>query len=354
MAGLVPAIAVCFACLATAKTDARDRPCTKGGPAMPRFLIAIALAVLSATTALAQGYPDRPIRFIVPFPAGGGVDTMARILAYKMTDVLKQPVQVEYKPGAGGNVGTDFVAKSPPDGYTMLLNVNGIAISPSLYRKLSFDPLKDLIGVTQVASTQFILTGSPKFEAKTVQQVIALARAKPGTLNYGSSGVGAPLHLQAEIFKHVAGGLQITHIPYRGDAPMLAALLSGDIQIGFMPQSTGANQVEAGQVRGLAVTGRKRWPSLPDVPTMSESGVKGMDDGSWYGLFVPAGTPNSIVQRLQQAMVKTLSDPEVSTRIRSTGQEPVGSPTADFQVFFKSEVERFARVIEAAKLPKIE
>jgi len=290
----------------------------------------------------------------VPFPAGGGVDTMARILALKMGDVVKQTVLVEHKPGAGGNVGTDFVAKSAPDGYTMLLNVNGIAISPSLYKKLSFDPLKDLIGVTQVAATQFLLTGSPKFEAKTVQELIAIARAKPGVLNYGSSGVGAPLHLQAEIFKHVAGDLQITHIPYRGDAPMLTALLSGDVQIAFMPQSTGSMQVESGQLRGLGVTGRKRWPSIPNVPTMTEAGVNGMEDGSWYGLFVPTGTPPQAVQFLQQAMVKTLADPEVSGRIRSTGQEPVGSPTADFQAFFKSEVARFARVIEAAKIPKLD
>jgi tripartite-type tricarboxylate transporter receptor subunit TctC len=321
---------------------------------MSRLLTAITLAVLSVSTALAQDYPNRPLRMIVPFPAGGGVDTMARIPAHKLTDVLKQPVLVEHKPGAGGNVGTDFVAKSAPDGYTMLLNVNGIAISPSLYRKLSFDPLKDLIGVTQVAATQFVLTGSPKLEAKTVQEVIALARAKPGSLNYGSSGVGAPLHLQAEIFKHAAGGLQIMHIPYRGDAPMLTALLSGDIQIAFMPQSTGSTQVETGQIKGLAVTGRKRWPSLPNVPTMAEAGVQGMEDGSWYGLFVPTGTSPEIVQTLQQAMVKTLAFPEVSERIRSTGQEPVGSPTADFQAFFKSEVARFARVIEAAKIPKID
>jgi tripartite-type tricarboxylate transporter receptor subunit TctC len=321
---------------------------------MSRYLLAIALAVLSASAALAQEYPNRPLRMIVPFPAGGGVDTMARILAQKMTDIVKQPVLVEHKPGAGGNVGTDYVTKSAPDGYTMLLNVNGIAISPSLYRKLSFDPLKDLIGVTQVAATQFVLTGSPKLEAKTVQELVALARAKPGTLNYGSSGVGAPLHLQAEIFKHAAGGLEIMHIPYRGDAPMLTALLSGDVQIAFMPQSTGSRQVESGQIKGLAVTGRKRWPSIPNVPTMSESGVKDMEDGSWYGLFVPTGTPPAIVQQLQQAMAKTLADPEVAARIRSTGQEPVGSPTADFQAFFKSEVARFARVIEVAKIPKID
>jgi tripartite-type tricarboxylate transporter receptor subunit TctC len=324
---------------------------------MTRLLIALgALLIVCANAGQvsAQSYPNQPIRIVVPFPAGGGVDTMARILANKLTDFVKQPILVEHKPGAGGNIGADAVAKSPPDGYTVLLTVNGIAISPSLYRKLPFDPLKDLVGVTQVAATQFVLTGSPKLEAKTVQDVIALARAKPGVLNYGSSGVGAPLHLQAEIFKHAAGGLEIMHVPYRGDAPMLTALLAGDIQIAFMPQSTGSKQVETGQIKGLAVTGRKRWPSIPTVPTMSEASVQGMEDGSWYGLFVPAGTPPEIVQTLQQAMVKTLAAPEVSERIRSTGQEPVGSPTADFQAFFKSEVARFARVIEAAKIPKID
>jgi tripartite-type tricarboxylate transporter receptor subunit TctC len=315
---------------------------------------ALTLLAMGAAAQAQQDYPNRPVRMIVPFPAGGGVDTMARILASKMSDVLKQTVLVEHKPGAGGNVGTDFVTKSAPDGYTMLLNVNGIAISPSLYSKLPFNPVHDLIGVTQVAATQFVLTGSPKLEAKSVQEVIALARATPGSLNYGSSGVGAPLHLQAEIFKHAAGGLQIMHIPYRGDAPMLTALLSGDVQIAFMPQSTGSSQVESGQLKGLAVTGRKRWPSIPNVPTMSEAGVNGMEDGSWYGLFVPTGTPPEIVQTLQQAMVKTLAAPEVNERIRSTGQEPVGSSTAHFQAFFKSEVERFARVIEAAKIPKLD
>ncbi len=329
---------------------------TTGRCLMRRVIAAIAVvaAAIVSSSAYAQTYPNRPIRMIVPFPAGGGVDNMARILANKMTDVVKQPVLVEHKPGAGGNVGSDFVAKAEPDGYTMLLNVNGIAISPSLYRKLPFDPLKDLIGVTQVAATQFVLTGSPKLEATTVQELITLARAKPGALNYASSGVGAPLHLQAEIFKHVTGGLEIMHVPYRGDAPMLTALLAGDVQIAFMPQSTGSAQVQSGQLKGLAVTGRKRWPSIPDVPTMAESGVMGMEDGSWYGLFVPTGTPPEIVQALQQAMAKTLADPDVIARIGATGQEPVGSPTADFQAFFKSEVARFARVIELAKIPKID
>jgi tripartite-type tricarboxylate transporter receptor subunit TctC len=319
------------------------------------LLVATLVAlVMSGSAQAQQDYPNRPVRMIVPFPPGGGVDNMARILANKMTEVVKQPVLVEHKPGAGGNVGTDFVAKSAPDGYTILLNVNGMAISPALYSKLPFDPVKDLIGVTQVAATQFLLTGSPKLEAKTVQELIAVARAKPGSLNYGSSGVGAPLHLQAEIFKHAAGGLQIMHIPYRGDAQMLTALLSGDVHMAFMPQSTGSPQVESGHIRGLAVTGRKRFPTIPNVPTMKEAGVEGMDDGNWYGLFVPTGTPAAIVQTLQQAMVATLAAPEVSERIRATGQEPVGSTTEFFQTFFKGEVERFARVIEAAKIPKLD
>jgi tripartite-type tricarboxylate transporter receptor subunit TctC len=199
-----------------------------------------------------------------------------------------------------------------------------------------------------------VLTGSPKLEAKTVQEVIALARAKPGTLNYGSSGIGGPLHLQAEIFKHAAGGLQIMHIPYRGDAPMLTALLAGDVHMAFMPQSTGSVQVASGQIKGLGVSGRKRWPSIPNVPTMAESGVEGMADGSWYGLFVAAGTPPQIVQALQQAMAKTLADPEVRARISASGQEPVGSPPAEFQAFFQAEVARFARVIEAAQIPKVD
>ena len=239
------------------------------------------MAALSASTALAQDYPNRPIRMMVPFPAGGGVDTMARILANKLTDVVKQPVLVEHKPGAGGNVGTDVVAKSRARRLHRAARTS--TASRSARRSTAScrsTRSRTSIGVTQVAATQFILTGSPKLEAKTVQEVIALARAKPGALNYGSSGVGAPLHLQAEIFKHVAGGLEIMHIPYRGDAPMLTALLAGDVQIAFMPQSTGSMQVETGQIRGLAVTGRKRSPSMPNVPTMTEAGVNGMEDGA--------------------------------------------------------------------------
>jgi tripartite-type tricarboxylate transporter receptor subunit TctC len=306
-----------------------------------------------ADEAFGQSYPSRAIRIVVPFPAGGGVDTMARILGNKLSEQVGQPVLIEHRPGAGGNLGADAVAKATPDGYTVLLTVNGLAISPSLYRTLPFDPLTAFAPVTQVAASRFVLAGSPKMEAATIQEVIALARAKPGSLNYGSSGVGAPLHLQAEMFKHSAG-LDIAHIPYRGDAPMLTALLSGDIQIAFMPMSTGVPQVQNRQLRGLAITGRDRLTALPDLPTLLEAGVKGLEDGSWYGLFVPAGTPPDIVARLQRDTAEVLKSPDVVERLRSSGNEPVGSTPQQFEALFKADIGKFAKIIADAKIPKLD
>jgi tripartite-type tricarboxylate transporter receptor subunit TctC len=306
-----------------------------------------------ADEAFGQSYPSRAIRIVVPFPAGGGVDTMARILGNKLSEQVGQPVLIEHRPGVGGNLGADAVAKATPDGYTVLLTVNGLAISPSLYRTLPFDPLTAFAPVTQVAASRFVLAGSPKMEAATIQEVIALARAKPGSLNYGSSGVGAPLHLQAEMFKHSAG-LDIAHIPYRGDAPMLTALLSGDIQIAFMPMSTGVPQVQNRQLRGLAITGRDRSTALPDLPTLLEAGVKGLEDGSWYGLFVPAGTPSDIVARLQRDTAEVLKLPDVVERLRSSGNEPVGSTPQQFEALFKADLSKFAKIIADAKIPKLD
>jgi tripartite-type tricarboxylate transporter receptor subunit TctC len=323
---------------------------------MKRLSCALALGLVAlgfAGEASGQSYPSKNVRIVVPFPAGGGVDTMARILGTKLSDRLGQTVLVEHKPGAGGNIGADVVAKSPPDGYTVLLTVNGLSASPALYRSLPFDPVKAFEPITQVAASQFVLVGSPKLEAKTLQDVIALARAKPGKLNYGSSGIGAPLHMQAEMFKHGAG-LEIAHIPYRGDAPMLTALLAGDIDIGFMPVGTGVAQVQSGAVKGLAVTGRKRLKALPDLPTFAESGVKGLEDGSWYGLFAPAGTPRDIVLRLQKDMVEVLKSPDVIQRISVTGNEPVGSTPDEFAAFFKADVAKFAKVVADAKIPKLD
>jgi tripartite-type tricarboxylate transporter receptor subunit TctC len=321
---------------------------------MFRLLTAIMLTVLSASTALAQGYPNRPVRIVVPFPAGGGVDTMARIVGNKLAERIGQPVLVEHRPGAGGTLGADAVAKAAPDGYTVLLTVNALAISAALYKSLPFDPLKAFAPIVQVAANPFVLVGSQKMQAATVQEVIALAKAKPGALNYGSSGLGAPLHLLAEMFKYGAGGLDIAHIPYRGDAPMLTALLSGDVHIGFMPAGTGVRQVQSGQVRGLAVTGEKRSPALPQVPTLLESGVKGLEANSWYGLFAPAGTPRDIVLRLQREMAEVVKLPDVVERLRASGNEPVGGTPEQLDALYRADIARFAKVIADAKIPKLE
>ena len=318
---------------------------------MRRFALALVLA--TATTALAQSYPNRPIRLVVPFPAGGGVDTMARIVGTKLSERIGQPVLVEHRPGAGGTLGADAVAKAAPDGHTVLITVNGLSISAALYKTLPFDPLKAFEPIIQVAANPFVLVGSPKMQAATIQEVIALAKAKPGTMNYGSSGLGAPLHLLTEQNKHSAG-LDIAHIPYRGDAPMFTALLAGDVQIGFMPAGTGVPQVKQGQVKGLAVTGQKRSPALPEVPTFLEAGVKGLEADSWYGLFAPAGTPRDIVMRLNREMIEVLKSPDVVERLRSAGNEPVGGTPEQLDSVYRADIDRFAKVIADAKIPKLE
>ena len=314
----------------------------------------IGLAALSVgSDAFGQNYPSQSIRIIVPFPAGGGVDTMARIIGTKLSERIGQPVLIEHRPGAGGNIGADAVAKAPPDGYTLLLTINALAISPGLYRTLPFDPLKSFAPVTHIAASQFILVGSQKMQAATIKDVIALARAKPGSLNYGSSGLGAPLHLLAEMFKHSAS-LDIMHIPYRGDAPMLTALLSGDVQVAFMPQGTAVPQVQNGQVKGLAITGMKRSTALPELPTLLEAGVKGMEDGTWYVLFAPAGTPREIVLRLQREVAEVVKAPEVLERLRSSGNEPVGSTPEQFDTLYRADIAKYAKIIEDAKIPKLD
>ena len=319
-----------------------------------RLAFALVLSAFAVSSAFAQAYPNRPVRIVVPFPAGGGVDTMARIVGNRLSERIGQPVLVEHRPGAGGTLGADAVAKATPDGYTVLLTVNALAISASLYRTLPFDPLKAFEPVVQIAANPFVLVGSPKMQAATIQDGIALAKAKPGTLNYGSSGLGAPLHLLAEMFKYGAGGLDIAHIPYRGDAPMLTALLSGDVHIGFMPAGTGVRQVQSGQVRGLAVTGQKRSAALPQVPTLLEAGVKGLEADSWYGLFAPAGTPRDIVLRLQREMVGVLKLPDVVERLRAGGNEPVGGTPEQLDALYRADIARFAKVIADAKIPKLD
>jgi tripartite-type tricarboxylate transporter receptor subunit TctC len=323
---------------------------------MRRLLLTLGLmlaACAGASQAHAQNWPNRTVHIVVPYAAGGGVSVLAQIIGTKLQEMTKQAVVVDNRPGAGGNLGADAVAKSAPDGYTILLHTSAQSSVGSLYRTLPFDPVKDFVPVTMVIATQFIVAGSPKDPAKNLRELIAEAKAKPGSMNYGSSGPGSSLHLFAEMFKNAAG-VNFVHIPYRGDAGMITALIAGDIQLAFLPQATGLASVQGGQTRALAVTGTKRQAALPDVPTVGEQGVAGFEQGSWNGMWVPAGTPPDIVRAIQQNIAKVLADPQVRERLVSVGQDPVGNSPAEFDAQFKADIARFAKVIEQAKIPKLD
>jgi len=290
---------------------------------------------------------------VVPYAPGGGVSVYAQLIGNKLNEILKQPVVIENRPGVGGNIGSEAVAKSPPDGYTVLIHTAALASAGPLYKSLPFNPLKDFAPVTNVVATQLILAGSLKSTASTLPELIAQAKANPGKLNYASSGRGSTLHLFAELLK-VSAGVDIVHIPYRGDAPMITAVIAGEVQMAFLPQATGQGAVQDGRMRGLAITGTKRSPQLPNTPTLLEAGVKGFEVGTWTGIWMPAGTPPEIVSTFQQAVAKALADPAVAERFRSFGAEPVGNTPAEFAEFFKADVERYARIIEQAKIPKLD
>src|SRR5499425_2187777 len=302
---------------------------------MKRLCLAVALATfaLHAGGAVAQTYPNKPIRIVVPFVAGGAVDMLARMLGAKLSESLGQPVIVENRPGAGGNVAADAVAKSPPDGYTILQNTNGQAISPSLYKSLPFDAVKDFTPVTQLVASQLLLVATPSLPAKSVQELIALAKAKPGSLNYGMTGIGNPLHLTVEMFKHAAG-IELQAVPYLGDAPLNTALIAGEVHLAVVPFATAKPNVEAGRLRALAIAGGKRSPALPDVPTIAEGGLPGFESSSWQGWFVPANTPREIVALIQREAAKALNAPDVRERMETTANEVVASTPEAFAIVF--------------------
>jgi tripartite-type tricarboxylate transporter receptor subunit TctC len=321
---------------------------------MRSLWLILALLLSGSGLAHAQSYPNKPIRIVVPFVAGGAVDTLARLIGAKLSENLGQPVIVENRAGAGGNLGADVVAKAAPDGYTMLLATTGQAISASLYRTLPFDPVKDFVPVTQVIASTFVLLASNKVPVTSTQALIALAKSKPGSLNYGSSGVGGPLHLAMEVFKNAAG-IDVLHIPYRGDALLYAALIAGEIQMAMSPQATSMPHITSGSIRALGVTGTQRAAQLPDVPTFKESGVLGLESSSWQGLFMPARTPRDIVLKIQQEVAKVVRTPEVRERLAALGgAEPVGGTPEEFDALFKADIARFARAIEQAGIPKVD
>ena len=308
------------------------------------------LLSLICTAALAQPWPSRPLTVVVPFSPGGAVDALARMLAAKMADSVAQPVVVENRAGAGGTLGMGSVARAQPDGHTVLYTPNSIAIVPALYRKLPFDAEKDLVPVSHFASTTLVLAAHPKVNVGSVKELIALARAQPGKLNFGSSGVADPLQLGMELLK-TSAGVDMLAIPYKGQAPMFGALLGGEVDVAIVSLQLALAPIKSGNLRVLAVTSAKRSVALPDVPTVAESGLPGFDISSWHGVFAPAGTPPEVVARLSKEIARIAQLPDVRQRIESTGNEAVGSTPEEFDAKFRADVARFRKIVQDARLP---
>ena len=298
--------------------------------------------------ASAQQYPSKPIRFVVPYPAGGPLDTVARLLAQKVSEGTGQPVVVDNKPGAGGNIGADIVAKSPADGYTILMGaVATHAINPTLYKSIPYDPIKDFAPVTQVASTPNVLVVNPSVPAASVREFIAHAKANPGKLSFGSGSIGSAGHLAGELFKTLAG-VDMVHVPYKGAAPAMQDLVGGQIQLMFDNLASSLGQVKGGTVRALAVTTSARSGFAPELPTIAESGLPGFDISTWFGVFAPAGTPREALTRLHAEFTKALAAPDVRARMTALGAEPVGNTPEQFAAYIRAEAEKYARVIKAS------
>jgi tripartite-type tricarboxylate transporter receptor subunit TctC len=312
------------------------------------FSVVMALVATSGVFAQAQPYPTKPIRFVVPYPAGGPLDTVARLLGQKVAESTRQPVIVDNKPGAGGNIGADAVAKAPPDGYTILMGaVATHAINPTLYASIPYDPIRDFAPVTQVASTPNVLVVHPSIPASSVKEFIAYARANPSKLNFGSGSTGSAGHLAGELFKTMTG-IDMTHVPYKGAAPAMQDLIGGQIQLMFDNLASSLAQVRAGKVKALAVTTSKRSALAPELPTIAESGLPGFDINTWFGIFVPAATSREVVERLHAEFTRALAAPDVRERMLNLGAEPVGSTPEEFAVYIRSEAAKYARVIKAS------
>jgi tripartite-type tricarboxylate transporter receptor subunit TctC len=311
-------------------------------------VVAVSICSFIPLANASEVFPTRPIKFVVPYAAGGATDTTARLISKEMTALLGQPVIVENKAGAGGNIGTDYVAKSAPDGYTILLAYTGpMANNPSLYDTLPFKPKQDFAPVTLLAQAPQILGVHPSIPVKTVDELIAYAKANPDKLFFGSSGNGGADHLAGELFK-MRTGTNITHVPYKGGAPALADLVAGRTQMQFMTIPASIGHIQSGRIRPLAILNKERYPLFPDVPTISEAGVKDYDINNWYGVVVAAGTPPAIVNKLNVALIKALQSNEVQSRFSGLGLIPVSNSPEAFKVFIDKESDRWAEIIRVS------
>jgi tripartite-type tricarboxylate transporter receptor subunit TctC len=310
---------------------------------VPRFLFVTTFALVSAA-AFAQGYPAKPVTIVVPWPPGGPSDIAARPMAKGLQESLGKPFVVDNRGGAGGNIGSDFVVKSAPDGYTLLITSSApIVINPSIYKKMPFDPAKDLAPITNLIRVPLVLAVNPSVPAKNLQELIAYIKSKQGQLQYASSGNGTPQHLTGELFKTTAK-LDMVHVPYKGSAPALTDLIGGHVPLMFDSTIAILPHIKAGKLRPIAVTGAKRSPQLPDVPTFAEAGMPGFESYAWYGFFAPAKTPGDVVAKLNAEALKVMKSPGYQRVLEETGSEFVGDSPANFATFVKAEATKWGKV----------
>jgi tripartite-type tricarboxylate transporter receptor subunit TctC len=313
-----------------------------------RTVVALLLfaPVFTVQIAQAQSWPNKPIRLVVPFSAGGNTDIVARLFAQELSKTLGQPVVVENKPGASGNIGADAVAKSAPDGYTLVMGTVGThAINASLYKKMPYDAIKDFAPVTLLASVPNVLVVPVSLPVKSVKELVAYGKANPGKLSFASSGVGTSIHLSGEMFRTTTG-IDMTHIAYKGSAPAVTDLIAAQVQLMFDNLPTSLQYVKSDKLRALAVTTAKRIEALPDVPTMIESGFPGFETGSWFGVFAPAATPKDIIARLNTELLKIAQIPEMQQKLLQSGAEPVGKGSEEFTAYVRSETTKWAKVVK--------
>jgi tripartite-type tricarboxylate transporter receptor subunit TctC len=310
------------------------------------LLVALSL-LLAASPALAQSYPKGPVRVILPFPAGGGVDAAGRILAQKLAENFGKPFVIENRGGANGNIGTEAAAKSPNDGYTLLFTGAGFVTNPSLYGKVPYDPIKDFDPISLMALGPNVLVVHPSLPVKSVEELIALAKAKPGQIGFAGSGSGSTPHLAGELF-NVMAHVQMVHVPYRGSGPAMIGLLAGDAPVMFLPAINAGPHIASGRLRAIAVTSRERLAAYPNLPTVAESGLPGYESSQWYGVLAPAGTPNEILDILNGSVANIMHGLDMQATMAKDGLVPIGSSRADFAAHIRSEIDKWAKVISAS------
>ena len=317
------------------------------------FASSALLASAAVQTAYSQGYPTKPVKIVVPFLAGGSVDVTGRTMAQKFIEAWGQQVIVENKPGAGANIGADYVAKSPGDGYTLLITTTGHAIAPSLFRKLPFDPIKDFTPISQIISTYLVLTVNNDLPARSLKELVALAKANPGKLNYGHTGLGVAPHIVSEMTR-AAAGIDVVSIPYKGDAGVIPALFSNEIQFAWASPVTSTEHVRAGRMRAIAVSGDKRGSAFPDVPTTTEAGFPDVLYVGWVSFFGPAGVPRDIQHKISTETARALKMPDVAAKLPSWGGEAAGTTPEEFSAKYRADIARYAKILREANVPLVD